>query len=121
MWFTVCAPHLTYYQLLLLCLRHSPPISPLFPYTTLFRSMYTSTPDQTFILERRGRVVIGSPCSGHGFKFAHDEPITTRSEEHTSELQSRRDLVCRRLLEKKTKVPACWPLGMDCARSSCNR
>ena len=32
--------------------------------------MYTSTPDQTFILERRGRVVVGSPCSGHGFKFA---------------------------------------------------
>jgi sarcosine oxidase len=32
--------------------------------------MYTSTPDQTFILERRGRIVIGSPCSGHGFKFA---------------------------------------------------
>jgi monomeric sarcosine oxidase len=32
--------------------------------------MYTSTPDEHFILERRGRVVIGSPCSGHGFKFA---------------------------------------------------
>jgi sarcosine oxidase len=32
--------------------------------------MYTSTPDQTFILERRGGVVVGSACSGHGFKFA---------------------------------------------------
>jgi sarcosine oxidase len=32
--------------------------------------MYTSTPDQSFILERRGGMVIGSPCSGHGFKFA---------------------------------------------------
>jgi sarcosine oxidase len=32
--------------------------------------MYTTTPDQTFILERRGRLVLGSPCSGHGFKFA---------------------------------------------------
>jgi sarcosine oxidase len=32
--------------------------------------MYTSTPDQTFVLERRGRVVVGSACSGHGFKFA---------------------------------------------------
>jgi sarcosine oxidase len=32
--------------------------------------MYTSTPDQSFVLERRGRVVVGSPCSGHGFKFA---------------------------------------------------
>ena len=32
--------------------------------------IYTTTPDQSFVLERRGRVVIGSPCSGHGFKFA---------------------------------------------------
>jgi sarcosine oxidase len=32
--------------------------------------MYTTTPDQDFVLERRGRVVIGSACSGHGFKFA---------------------------------------------------
>ena len=32
--------------------------------------MYTTPPDETFILERRGRVVVGSPCSGHGFKFA---------------------------------------------------
>jgi len=32
--------------------------------------MYTTTADESFILERRGRVVVGSPCSGHGFKFA---------------------------------------------------
>jgi sarcosine oxidase len=32
--------------------------------------VYTTTPDEHFILERRGRVVIGSACSGHGFKFA---------------------------------------------------
>jgi sarcosine oxidase len=32
--------------------------------------MYTTTRDETFILERRGRIVVGSPCSGHGFKFA---------------------------------------------------
>ena len=32
--------------------------------------LYTTTPDETFILERRGRLVVGSPCSGHGFKFA---------------------------------------------------
>ncbi len=32
--------------------------------------MYTTTTDETFILERRGRIVVGSPCSGHGFKFA---------------------------------------------------
>jgi sarcosine oxidase len=32
--------------------------------------LYTTTPDETFVLERRRRLVIGSPCSGHGFKFA---------------------------------------------------
>ena len=32
--------------------------------------LYTTTPDERFILERRGRYVIGSACSGHGFKFA---------------------------------------------------
>ena len=32
--------------------------------------LYTTTPDEAFILERRGRIVVGSPCSGHGFKFA---------------------------------------------------
>jgi sarcosine oxidase len=32
--------------------------------------LYTSTADESFVLERRGRIVIGSPCSGHGFKFA---------------------------------------------------
>jgi sarcosine oxidase len=32
--------------------------------------IYTSTADESFVLERRGRVVVGSPCSGHGFKFA---------------------------------------------------
>jgi sarcosine oxidase len=32
--------------------------------------MYTTTVDESFVLERRGRIVVGSPCSGHGFKFA---------------------------------------------------
>ena len=32
--------------------------------------LYTTTADESFILERRGRVVVGSACSGHGFKFA---------------------------------------------------
>src|SRR5215469_18144247 len=60
-----------------------PPRSTLFPYTTLFRS------------PRRCRGA-GPPCSCR-------PPGRTRSEEHTSELQSRRDLVCRLLLEKKKK------------------
>ena len=32
--------------------------------------LYTTTADESFLLERRGRVVVGSACSGHGFKFA---------------------------------------------------
>src|SRR5947207_3779386 len=64
-----------------------PPRSTLFPYTTLFRSPAASTPRQT-ILSAQSRH--GSRSSGPG-----------RSEEHTSELQSHSDLVCRLLLEKK--------------------
>jgi sarcosine oxidase len=32
--------------------------------------IYTNTPDEHFVLERHGNIVVGSPCSGHGFKFA---------------------------------------------------
>src|SRR5215469_17368657 len=60
-----------------------PPRSTLFPYTTLFRSR-----------------TCGSGVSWAARWYAAD---TARSEEHTSELQSRRDLVCRLLLEKKKK------------------
>src|SRR6266496_4729381 len=58
-----------------------PPRSTLFPYTTLFRSF----------------VIVPGPY--HGLRRESDD--YERSEEHTSELQSRRDLVCRLLLEKK--------------------
>src|SRR5690349_23422088 len=64
-----------------------PPRSTLFPYTTLFRSH-----DRP----RGGRVDAGADRSGQRSSCQHE-----RSEEHTSELQSRRDLVCRLLLEKK--------------------
>src|SRR3954468_17715609 len=63
-----------------------PPRSTLFPYTTLFRS--------GLLLQ-----VADRPGAAEIARRARD---TTRSEEHTSELQSRRDLVCRLLLEKKT-------------------
>jgi monomeric sarcosine oxidase len=45
--------------------------------------MYTNTEDQSFILERHGRVILGSPCSGHGFKFAPlvGQRLTTLAEE----------------------------------------
>src|SRR2546422_8570841 len=69
-----------------------PPRSTLFPYTTLFRSrgapgIARVHPDR----EERG----GEP------PFAHARDVDVRSEEHTSELQSRLHLVCRLLLEKK--------------------
>src|SRR5438874_12311033 len=67
-----------------------PPRSTLFPYTTLFRSRYG-----LFQLPERRAVLRG--CAG-GEDRRHGG---NRSEEHTSELQSRRDLVCRLLLEKK--------------------
>src|SRR2546429_6446054 len=67
-----------------------PPRSTLFPYTTLFRSLGFSTQN------------IHS-CHDNGSLQSH-ESLTDRSEEHTSELQSRLHLVCRLLLEKKKKT-----------------
>src|SRR6266536_5310772 len=64
-----------------------PPRSTLFPYTTLFRS---GTP-------------VGGPGRNGGPTVLAGRPA--RSEEHTSELQSRTDLVCRLLLEKKKTIP----------------
>src|SRR5688572_31048577 len=85
-----------------------PPRSTLFPYTTLFRS-WIHSPDSGDSELARCRGIHGSPI---GVRGAHDEksrpPIHTRrrirarrSEEHTSELQSQSNLVCRLLLEKK--------------------
>src|SRR2546430_9527632 len=83
-----------------------PPRSTLFPYTTLFRSVGVSTIIQLGIktaqpfLSKYGTVSVGS------IKQKPFEPQLTnagdaRSEEHTSELQSQSNLVCRLLLEKK--------------------
>src|SRR5690625_5786045 len=71
-----------------------PPSSTLFPYTTLFRSEGR----QRATLCEHSAHRIGSGClRGDG----HRHHVPTRSEEHTSELQSRGHLVCRLLLEKK--------------------
>src|SRR3989442_11088356 len=77
-----------------------PPRSTLFPYTTLFRSHRSSRSPMS---RRRSR----SAC--HGDESSVDTSCpTSRSEEHTSELQSRPHLVCRLLLEKKKKtLPHC--------------
>src|SRR5206468_12636413 len=74
-----------------------PPRSTLFPYTTLFRSSGRSWPRQ-----EKGRRS-GSGCSE--IEDVYSQP-KGRSEEHTSELQSRSDLVCRLLLEKKKREKA---------------
>src|SRR2546422_8572058 len=78
-----------------------PPRSTLFPYTTLFRSLFISdVPDD----DPR---VIGSGLMGPAAEGDDriDRGHHLRSEEHTSELQSRLHLVCRLLLEKKKKKP----------------
>src|SRR5438034_4313921 len=89
-----------------------PPISTLFPYTTLFRSL-EAAPDSP--LEPRVRPLLDRqdadpleprPLSVH--RHAAERTLSAgagrRSEEHTSELQSHSDLVCRLLLEKKKKI-----------------
>src|SRR5690349_22944255 len=74
-----------------------PPRSTLFPYTTLFRSAELA---QRTPLRLRGAVARSSGGARAGGLGSGPH---RRSEEHTSELQSRRDLVCRLLLEKKKK------------------
>src|SRR5687768_17935229 len=70
-----------------------PPRSTLFPYTTLFRSTKARP-------ACAGRI---RPASWPGSLRSNADTTRTRSEEHTSELQSRLHLVCRLLLEKKKK------------------
>src|SRR3712207_7628589 len=74
-----------------------PPRSTLFPYTTLFRSLYRA--------RVTGNTAQGSVAELMQAGTMRFEPVATidldRSEEHTSELQSRQYLVCRLLLEKK--------------------
>src|SRR3712207_7107445 len=84
-----------------------PPRSTLFPYTTLFRSLTVTTDDL-------GNVGTGGPKGDEDVveitvrdTTAPDAPgvdLSDRSEEHTSELQSRQYLVCRLLLEKKKQL-----------------
>src|SRR5260370_18247677 len=77
-----------------------PPRSTLFPYTTLFRSV-------------SGEAEIWIVCAGKLGAFALED----RSEEHTSELQSHLNLVCRLLLEKKKKLVATGRAGRQTDKS----
>src|SRR3712207_7804657 len=90
-----------------------PPRSTLFPYTTLFRSVHQVDARQPVLLGNllcaevlldRYRIV-GAALDGRVVGDDHDLPRRDRSEEHTSELQSRQYLVCRLLLEKKKTHP----------------
>src|SRR2546422_1757089 len=74
-----------------------PPRSTLFPYTTLFRSPLAPA-------RQRGAAVIGSAGAKLAVRVVTVRANSRRSEEHTSELQSRLHLVCRLLLEKKKKI-----------------
>src|SRR2546428_13777602 len=75
-----------------------PPRSTLFPYTTLFRShdSWLAAPFKKVALS-----IFGVQDCTHGVASIVFPSKVSRSEEHTSELQSRSDLVCRLLLEKK--------------------
>src|SRR2546422_6923398 len=87
-----------------------PPRSTLFPYTTLFRSIAhvlqaahdshadAIHPGYGFLSENP---TFATRCAEEGLVFVGPPPDAMRSEEHTSELQSRLHLVCRLLLEKK--------------------
>src|SRR3989442_8711096 len=84
-----------------------PPRSTLFPYTTLFRSMSCGSHHAGTSQRKPKRSVRKNrgpkPKGSRPRDRAH---ARTRSEEHTSELQSRPHLVCRLLLEKKKKTPS---------------
>src|SRR5438132_4031456 len=87
-----------------------PPISTLFPYTTLFRSLEVMP---RRLLELSPLLPPGTPCVAESgvtspadvreIAAAGEVTPLSRSEEHTSELQSHSDLVCRLLLEKKKR------------------
>src|SRR5947209_12584004 len=84
-----------------------PPRSTLFPYTTLFRSRHSDL-----------RVLVMSMHPEDQFAARALREGAARSEEHTSELQSRQYLVCRLLLEKKNNLVLSTPLEV---RAACNR
>src|SRR5690349_23387474 len=85
--------------------RH--PRSTLFPYTTLFRSYVKAAPSSSVVADAAqsgDKDAVRSLLKQAADVNASQADGMTRSEEHTSELQSRRDLVCRLLLEKKKNI-----------------
>src|SRR5690349_23274630 len=76
-----------------------PPRSTLFPYTTLFRSGMSTK----IVWAHASASGLVAARGDYADQYRFRDTTPPRSEEHTSELQSRRDLVCRLLLEKKKK------------------
>src|SRR3712207_8857443 len=105
---SICCFRVTYFFFFLMIRR--PPRSTLFPYTTLFRSPL-QRPETISRCERAARdqgVVPGQRDGRSVADRSKDTPgVRPRSEEHTSELQSRQYLVCRLLLEKKKQLVTC--------------
>src|SRR5690349_24631457 len=97
---------LSFYLFFFFLMIRRPPRSTLFPYTTLFRSKKFGGEivacDSTQ-LYRGFDIGTAKPTLAERDGVPHHLLDVLRSEEHTSELQSRRDLVCRLLLEKKKK------------------
>src|SRR2546426_7669882 len=93
-----------------------PPRSTLFPYTTLFRSPAARSEAKA---ARRVRTARGSGRSRTAIRVAIPKFPSERSEEHTSELQSPCNLVCRLLLEKKKKKHKVQKSSVRCSRNSC--
>src|SRR5437899_11611734 len=89
----VCLVFFSFFFFFLMIRR--PPRSTLFPYTTLFRSIQNDS------ISRQS--VVAGDIDASKSKSARSDSVGDRSEEHTSELQSLRHLVCRLLLEKKKK------------------
>src|SRR5260221_9604334 len=86
-----------------------PPRSTLFPYTTLFRSneiAYVTTDDAPKLMGEERWNKSFEIQNNHFLLQEAPRPAHVRSEEHTSELQSHSDLVCRLLLEKKKTIPS---------------
>src|SRR3712207_9269490 len=91
--------HLLYFASFFFLMIRRPPRSTLFPYTTLFRSEDWPRAYEA-LLRRVGAV---KDDAGRSHTVSSVRVTIERSEEHTSELQSRQYLVCRLLLEKKKK------------------
>src|SRR5438034_8669487 len=101
-------PHL--YKLYFFLLIRRPPRSTLFPYTTLFRSDDAVLAEVDRVFTQLRDVPMGGRMSEESATLA--PASRQRSEEHTSELQSHSDLVCRLLLEKKKKIHTKKSLSM---------